>query len=86
MISDVVKDTPFELFVFGSRINGKARPTSDLDLAYYGPQPFLEIDQLEEAFFESDLPFTVDIIDLNTCSQEFLEMIQEDLTPLKPLL
>lgn len=53
------------VLVYGSRVQGRAKQFSDLDLAVCGSQPlsFSERANLEEAFSESDLPFTVDIID-----------------------
>ncbi len=65
--------------VFGSRVNGKARLYSDLDIAVYGDYP-LSLDKLatlREAFDESNLPFKVDIVDYLTASKAFQEIIDE---------
>ena len=63
--------------VFGSRINGRARPFSDLDLAIIAPHPldWRRLEQLKDAFSESDLPFMVDVLDWNTVSPRFREVI-----------
>jgi uncharacterized protein len=52
-------------WVFGSRVTGRARRYSDLDLAIdAGRQLTLdEMARLSEAFSDSDLPYKVDFID-----------------------
>jgi len=56
-----------KVWVFGSRATGKARRGSDLDLAIDIGQklsPDLE-SSLHFAFEDSDLPWTVDIVDMH---------------------
>lgn len=57
-----------QVWVFGSRATGKHRPYSDLDLAVKAPQrlPLPLCATLASAFEESLLPFTVDVVDMNT--------------------
>ncbi|GBQ36848.1 nucleotidyltransferase domain-containing protein [Acetobacter fabarum] len=54
-----------EVRAFGSRVTGKAKPFSDLDLAIMGDEPLpLETRaRLEQAFSESELPWKVDVLD-----------------------
>ena len=47
---------------FGSRATGIARPGSDLDLVIFPPAPSKELGRLREAFEDSDLPITVDVL------------------------
>jgi predicted nucleotidyltransferase len=49
--------------VFGSRITGKAKKFSDLDLVVMGENPLTLslVSALAEDFTESDLPFKVDV-------------------------
>jgi len=57
-----------KVWVFGSRATGRARRGSDLDLAIDIGQalsPDTETD-LQFAFEDSDLPWTVDIVDMHT--------------------
>lgn len=57
-----------EVWVFGSRATGRARPFSDLDLLLTHP-PRLNWAQraaLRDAFDESDLPFRVDVVEAGT--------------------
>ena len=47
-----------QVFAFGSRVNGKPRKYSDIDLAIALPQPLglRRLRQLKDAFEDSDLP------------------------------
>ncbi len=68
-------------FVFGSRANGKKlKPFSDLDIAVLGVGPVnaSKLNQAAEAFSASDLPFKVDLVDLNSISAEFRLNIEPD--------
>ena len=53
-----------EVRAFGSRVTGKAKPMSDLDLCIMGDKPLSSDvqDRLATAFSESTLPFKVDVI------------------------
>lgn len=66
------------VWVFGSRAKGTARPFSDLDLAIdidHHPLPLKLLTTLLDEFEESDLPYKVDIVDLNTIDEEFKKII-----------
>lgn len=68
-----------EVRAFGSRVQGTARNTSDLDLAIMTDTPItiLNMADLREAFSESDLPFNVDIIDWATTHTNFRQLIKK---------
>jgi predicted nucleotidyltransferase len=64
-------------WVFGSRVTGRARRYSDLDLAIDAGRK-LTLDEtaiLAEAFSESDLPCRVDIVDWHNMDDGFRRMI-----------
>jgi len=65
------------LLAFGSRVRGTARPYSDLDLAIMatGPLPIACIEAVKDAFSESDLPFSVDVVDYRAVSDAFRRVI-----------
>jgi len=68
--------------VFGSRVTGKARKYSDVDLLIdlsEKPVPMAILAQLATDFEESDLPFKVDIVDWNTISDEFRKYISSEI-------
>lgn len=66
-----------EVWVFGSRAKGTAKPFSDLDLAILGTQPLSisTMAELADDFSESDLPFKVDIVDWATTTEIFRKII-----------
>ena len=69
-----------EVRVFGSRATGKARPYSDLDLAIVGSGTLdlSALGRLLTEFEESDLPFTVDVVDWNSASESFRKAVAKD--------
>lgn len=70
----------FEVWAFGSRVKGTAKPYSDLDLAIITSHP-LELDvcaSLSDAFAESDLPWRVDVVDWASTSPAFRQIIEQD--------
>ena len=69
-----------EVWAFGSRANGAAKPYSDLDLAIITQHP-LRLDvlgALKDAFAESDLPWRVDVVDWACTSASFRDIIQQN--------
>jgi len=66
-----------EVWAFGSRVTGKAKPYSDLDLVLMGDTPLgLSVSAaLSHDLSESDLPFKVDVVDWATTSQRFRDII-----------
>jgi len=66
------------VWAFGSRVKGTARPYSDLDLAIITEHPLpLDVSAaLREALSESDLPWTVDLVDWATTSASFRRIIE----------
>lgn len=69
-----------EVWVFGSRAKGTAKPYSDLDLAIIGDEPLpLRVRVgLEEAFSSSLLPWKVDVLDWATTDEVFRGLILKD--------
>ena len=68
-----------EVWVFGSRTRKDHHPYSDLDLLLQNKKPIslATLGHLSEEFAESDLPFTVDLIDWHRISDEFRKSIQK---------
>jgi type I restriction enzyme S subunit len=69
-----------EVWAFGSRATGRAKPYSDLDLAILGsqPLPLSTLAELTDDFSESDLRFKVDIVDWATTSPRFRKIIEAE--------
>ena len=77
----LLKHVPdYEVWAFGSRTQGSAKPFSDLDLAIVSEQP-LSLDlyaALSDDFSESDLPWKVDVVDWASTSNVFRAIIERD--------
>lgn len=73
------------VWVFGSRVSGRAKKYSDLDLAVLSEEPLslTELGELQEAFSESDLPIKVDVVDYNRASEEFQAVIRRQYVALQ---
>jgi type I restriction enzyme S subunit len=69
-----------QVWAFGSRARGAAKPYSDLDLAIITDKPLPLSTQaaLAEAFSESDLPWRIDVVDWSTTSDAFRKIIARD--------
>ena len=75
ILGSVIPDR--EVWAFGSRVNGTARKTSDLDLVVIGMHPleFHTLGQLLDAFSVSDLPYKVDVVDWSRTGEGFRTII-----------
>ena len=70
----------YEVWAFGSRVTGKARTYSDLDLCIVGEQPLdpAVAAALAEDLSESDLPYKVDLVDWARTSPSFRTIIERE--------
>ena len=69
-----------EVWAFGSRVTGRSKKTSDLDLAVIGTAPlgFATLNRLRDDFSESKIPYRVDIVDWATLSDGFRDIISRE--------
>ncbi len=69
------------VFAFGSRVSGKSRKFSDLDLMVKadGGVPWRTLADIRESFESSDLPITVDVIDWDSCTEQFRRIVEPQL-------
>jgi predicted nucleotidyltransferase len=67
-----------EVWIFGSRVKGPVKESSDLDLALYPAKTLsmVEMGLLQDAFSEAALPFKVDCIDTTTITPAFLAIVE----------
>ncbi len=72
-----VPDT--EVWIFGSRLTGPIKESSDLDLALYPAKPLSmkTLGVLQDALAEAPLPFRVDCVDTTSISPEFKAIIEK---------
>ena len=73
-----------EVWVFGSRPTGRARPYSDLDLLITRPDRLSWSDRaaLREAFDEGELPFSVDLVEAASLAPGFAARVYRERLPL----
>ncbi|HJV36022.1 MAG TPA: nucleotidyltransferase domain-containing protein [Geomonas sp.] len=69
----------YEVWAFGSRAKGTAKPYSDLDLAIISEEPIslATMADIREAFDDSDMTIKVDVVDWATTSEAFKRIIEE---------
>jgi predicted nucleotidyltransferase len=81
IVKDILRQylPDYEILAFGSRVTGRAKQYSDLDLAVISNTPldFGLLGTVRDAFSESDLPFKVDLVDWATTNQKFREIIKQ---------
>jgi predicted nucleotidyltransferase len=83
MVEDILRtyanDQPYRVIIFGSRATGTAKKYSDIDVALIGSHTISPrvYSMLKEAFEDSSLPYTVDIIDGKTVSDQLLDQINQ---------
>ena len=73
----------YKLYIFGSRTKGRAHEYSDIDLAVDSPE-FTNQTKLaiENYFADSTIPYKIDIVDLNSITEQFKKLISKDLIEL----
>lgn len=78
ILSRVFKDKECNIYLFGSRAIGEYGRTSDFDIAVLSSEDVSrELSFAREMLDLSNIPFTVDLIDLNATSEEFLRRVEE---------
>ena len=75
-----------KVWVFGSRASWTTKDSPDIDLALEGSG---KIDRkvrgaLMDAFEDSDLPYTVDVVDMNQVSSKFRQLVESKKILLRP--
>lgn len=83
IVEAILKKYPYTFYVFGSRAKGTQKRLSDLDLCFFEPIPINIQSHIDGDFEESDLPFKVDVVDWQDCSDSFRQLIAKDCVPLQ---
>jgi len=86
ILLDITKKYPeYEFFAYGSRVKGNFVKSSDLDVLIKDKNiiPDKIIEKLNQEFYESLLPFIVNIADYHEIDKDFYEQIESDLVALK---
>lgn len=77
------KFNDYQFFYYGSRVKGDFVKSSDLDILVKGPNqaPLILLDEIKEIFYNSKLPFIVNVADFYTIDKNFYDKIKADLIP-----
>lgn len=79
LIKSILAKYPYKFYAFGSRVKGKQKKYSDLDLCYKDEIPDSVITRIYEAFELSNLPFKVELLNWHRCDADFQKSIEGDL-------
>lgn len=79
IIKSILEKYPYQFYAFGSRVKGKQKKYSDLDLCYKDPIPDAVITKIYEDFEISSLPFKVELLNWHRCDLDFRASIEKDL-------
>ena len=77
-----------DIYLFGSRVRGTARPDSDLDICikkYNSEVPLETIAELREKLTNSNLSFQVDLVDYYYLNEDFRNAIALEWVPLNSI-
>ncbi len=78
-IRELFKNKSVRVYIFGSRARGDHTPRSDLDLGFLSQEDIsYELALLRELLEESNLTFSVDVVDLSRTSDEFKEAVLKE--------
>lgn len=78
-IEEIFKSKKVKVYLFGSRAKGGNTPRSDLDLGFLSDEEIgYELSLLREILEESNLPFSVDVVDLSKVGSEFREKVLKE--------
>ena len=74
-----------KILIYGSRAKGNAHHGSDIDIAVFGDS-VISIEKLsfiDEEFSESDIPYTVNLVDAGRIDDSFRQVIIKEGVPCK---
>ena len=76
----------YQVFIFGSRVTGKAKKFSDYDVGIWSkkPVPAHILVEIEEELEESYLLYRVDIVDFSLVTKDFKKIARSKIKELIP--
>ena len=74
-----LKGQKFQLFLFGSQVADRAGRASDIDIAILPITVFPRgvLSKIREELEESNIPYSVDLVDLSRSNPEFVQSVRE---------
>lgn len=82
LLKKYIPEENANFYVFGSRAKGIYKDYSDIDVAIdlFGKKiETSTVEKIKSAFENSTFPYEVDVIDLNSISESFFNIIKDDL-------
>lgn len=81
IIKDILSNYPFDFYYYGSRVKGDFTIGSDLDILIKNDTETEQkiIEELNLKFNESIIPYKINFSDFCQISQDFYELIKNDL-------
>lgn len=73
------------VFIFGSRARGDADRVSDIDIGLINKNGKAKLSQLREDIDNLNLPYSLDLLDLNSVSETFYKESMQDAVQIFPL-
>lgn len=78
VLTQAFKNRRCRIYLFGSRATGNYTKASDFDIAVLSSENIAkEISISREMMELSNIPFTVDLVDLRTASEEFVHQVEQ---------
>ena len=81
ILKEVLLKYTYKFYAYGSRVSGEAKKYSDLDI--YCKEKMKEIIELKMDLEDSNITIKVDVLDVDSCTSEFREIIKEELVEIK---
>jgi len=79
IVKEFVSETGAKVFIFGSRARGDNYPSSDIDIGIMYEKPIgYHISILREKFENSNIPYKVDVVDLEKVDEKFRREILKE--------
>lgn len=80
LILDFMQNEDAKIYLFGSRARNTAVRSSDIDIAikYNGASNRRKIAALRDELEESNIPYMVDIVDMNEAASDLLAEIERE--------
>ncbi len=82
LLMDILSSYRYRFYVYGSRVKGCSQRYSDIDICYFDDIPSGKLYEITEALEESNLTIKADLVAVSELSQEFFNMIKDDLVEL----
>ena len=83
ILKGVLKKYPYKFYAYGSRVKGKARKYSDLDIYCKEKMKEMDLIELKMELEDSNITIKVDVLDVDSCTSEFREIIEKELVEIK---